>query len=144
MIPNILGEQDGAAGWSDAAVIIPWNLYQLYGDKRILEEQFESMKGWVDFITAHTDENGLWQSGYQYGDWLGLDKEEGADRSGATDKYLAANAFYAASASIVSQAALILGKKEDAEYYGQLRRTVGDAFRREYITATGSCLLYTS
>lgn len=137
VIPNILGEQDGAAGWSDAAVIVPWNLYQIYGDKKILEEQFDSMKGWVDFITAHTEENGLWQSGYQYGDWLGLDKEEGADRSGATDKYLAANAYYAASASIVSKAARVLGKEDAAEYYGQLRRTVEAAFRREYITAAG-------
>nr|WP_308629073.1 family 78 glycoside hydrolase catalytic domain [uncultured Eisenbergiella sp.] len=137
VIPNILGEQDGAAGWSDAAVIIPWNLYQIYGDRRILEEQYESMKGWVDFITAHTEKDGLWQTGFQYGDWLALDKEESADRTGATDKYLAANVFYAACTAIVVCAAEITGRKDDAKNYRQLHDTIKEAFNREYITATG-------
>ncbi|MBD7971211.1 family 78 glycoside hydrolase catalytic domain [Paenibacillus gallinarum] len=137
VVPNILGEQEGAAAWSDAAVIIPWVLYETYGDVRILEEQYESMKGWVDFISARCDSNGLWQSGFQYGDWLALDKEESADRTGATDKYLVANAYYAYSANIVRKTAEILKKKEDAHQYGSLYEKIKRAFNEEYITSTG-------
>lgn len=137
VVPNILGEQKGAAAWSDAAVIIPWVIYETYGDKRILEEQYESMSGWVDYITANCGSNGLWQTGFQYGDWLALDKEESADRTGATDKYLVANAYYAYSTDIVRKTASLLGKTEDAERYEDLYSKIRTAFNEEYITTTG-------
>lgn len=137
VIPNILGNQEGAAAWSDAAVIIPWEVYQAYGDVRVLEEQYESMKGWVDYITEHCGENRLWQSGYQYGDWLALDKEESADRTGATDKYLVANAYYAYCTNILRKTAKILNKMEDAEEYNKLYVKIKKLFNEEYITSTG-------
>lgn len=138
VVPNILGDQEGAAGWGDAATIIPWAMYQNYGDIRILKEQYESMKGWVDYIKAHCGSNGLWQIGFQYGDWLALDKEEGTNSSiGATDRYLIANAFYAYSIDIVRKTARILGKVEDAEKYGELYTKVKKAFNEEYVTTTG-------
>lgn len=137
VVPNILADQDAAAAWSDAATIIPWAIYQVYGDKRILEEQYESMKGYVDYITAHCSKNGLWQTGYQYGDWLALDKEESADRTGATDKYLVANAYYAYSTDIVRKAAEVLGYEDDAKAYGELYQKVVTLFDEEYITRTG-------
>lgn len=87
VVPDILG-QYSASAWSDAAVIIPWVVYQTYGDERILEENWKCMHERVDYITDHCGENGLWQSGFQYGDWLALDKEGSADRTGATEKYL--------------------------------------------------------
>lgn len=137
VVPNILGDQDGAAAWSDAAVIIPWMIYETYGDARVLEAQYESMTGWVDYITARCGSNGLWQTGFQYGDWLALDKEESADRTGATDVYLVANAYYAYSTNLVRKAAEVLNKHEDAEKYSNLYRTIKKAFNKEYITATG-------
>ncbi|SDY21921.1 alpha-L-rhamnosidase [Evansella caseinilytica] len=137
VVPNILGDQDGAAAWSDAAVIIPWVIYETYGDIRALEEQYESMKGWIDYITARCGSNGLWQTGFQYGDWLALDKEESADRTGATDVYLVANAYYAYSTNLVSKAATILNKQEDIEKYSKLYRSIKKAFNEEYTTATG-------
>jgi alpha-L-rhamnosidase len=137
VVPNILGDQEGAAAWSDAAVIIPWVVYQTYGDERVLEDQYESMKGWIDFISARRGSNGLWQTGFQYGDWLALDKEESADRTGATDKYLVANAYYAYSTDIVRKAAKILGKTADARIYDELYYKIKKAFNEEYITVTG-------
>jgi alpha-L-rhamnosidase len=137
VIPNILGNQEGAAAWSDAATIIPWVIYETYGDIRVLEEQYESMKGWVDFITSRCGSNGLWQTGFQYGDWLALDKEESADRTGATDKYLVANAYYAYSTDIVRKTAELLQKKEDTEKYSDLYTSIKKAFNEEYITTTG-------
>ena len=137
VIPNILGDQASAAAWSDAATVIPWVVYETFGDKRVLEEQFESMKGWVDYITEHCGENGLWQNGFQYGDWLALDKEESADRTGATDKYLVANAYYAYSCGIVAKAAKALGREDEAVRYEALCRDITERFNDEYITRTG-------
>lgn len=137
VVPNILGDQGGAAGWSDAATIIPWNLYQIYGDKRILEEQYESMSGWVDYISTRTSGKALWQKDFQYGDWIALDKEEGSDRIGATDVYLIASAFYGYSTRIVRDTARILNKEEDIAKYGDLYERIIADFNEEYITKTG-------
>ena len=116
VVPNILGNQAGAAAWSDAATIIPWTIYKVYGDKEMLAEQFPMMKNWVDYIHARVSKNGLWQSGFQYGDWLALDIESGStDRTGGTDKYLVANAYYAYSTRIVRDAADALGYAEEAK-----------------------------
>lgn len=138
VIPNILPDLDGAAAWSDAAVIVPWVIYQTYGDIRVLEEQYDSMKGWVDYITERCNSNGLWQTGFQYGDWLGLDAETNSDsRTGGTDKYLVANAYYAYSTNIVKKTAEILNKIEDKKYYERLYNNIRTAFNREYITDSG-------
>lgn len=137
VVPNILTDQDAAAAWSDAATVIPWTVYQVFGDRKVLEDQYGSMKGYVDYITAHCSENGLWQTGFQYGDWLALDKEESADRTGATDKYLVANAYYAYSADIVSKAAKELGYEDDAKAYANLHQKIVELFDEEYITRTG-------
>jgi alpha-L-rhamnosidase len=57
-----------AAAWGDAAVIVPWVLYQRYGDVGILAEQFESMRAWVDLIAGIAGERRLWEKGIQFGD----------------------------------------------------------------------------
>lgn len=138
VVPNILGDQSAAAGWGDAAAIVPWVLYQSYGDVRILEEQYDSMKNWIEYITSCCGDNGLWQTGFQYGDWLALDKEEDmTERTGATDVYLIANAFYAYSTDIACKTAGILNKPDDAKKYENLYKNIKKAFNEEYITATG-------
>ena len=136
VVPDILG-QYSASAWSDVAVIVPWVVYQIYGDKGILEENWKCMHEWVDYIKNNCEENSLWQSGFQYGDWLALDKEESADRTGATDKYMIANAYYLYVTDLVKQTAQILGKTEDAVKYEELYTTTLEAFREEYYTPTG-------
>jgi alpha-L-rhamnosidase len=100
------------------------------------------MKGWVDWITKQCGPNKLWQKGHQYGDWLGLDKEESSPPAspGATDVYLVANAFYLRSTEIVRETAKLLGHAEDAERYGILYDDTLAAFQNEYITVTGRAL----
>lgn len=136
VVPDIL-ESYSSSAWSDGAVIIPWVVYQMYGDKGILEESWTCMHEWVDYITNNCGDNGLWQSGFQYGDWLALDKEESADRTGATDKYMIANAYYLYVTDLVKQTAEVLGKAEDVEKYGRLYEETLEAFRQEYYTSTG-------
>lgn len=136
VVPDIL-ESYSSSAWSDAAVIIPWVVYQTYGDRRILEENWKCMHEWVDYITNHCEDNGLWMSGFQYGDWLALDKEESADRTGATDKYMIANAYYLYVTDLVRQTAEVLDKPADAERYQKLYTKTLEAFQQEYYTPTG-------
>ncbi len=136
VIPNVLG--DGAsAGWADVATIIPWNLYLAYGDKRVLETQYPSMKAWVDYIRGRAKDD-LWNTGFHFGDWLFYHPFDDADgRSAVTDKYLIAQCFYAHSTQLLVDAAGVLGKKEDADKYTALLRRIKDAFTREYMTPDG-------
>jgi alpha-L-rhamnosidase len=138
VIPNIIGDREGAAAWSDAATVVPWTIYQTFGDKRLLVEQYESMKGWVEYIRSKAGDGNLWQSGFQYADWLALDREEGSEPpTGATDVYLVASAYYAYSTAIVARAAKVLCYDDDANRYAQLHRDILSAFQKEYVTRTG-------
>ena len=138
VIPNVLGPGAGAsAGWADVATIIPWNMYRIYGDKQILEDQYNSMKAWVGYMQTNS-KDGLWNTGFHFGDWLfyrPLDDNDG--KSAVTDKYLIAQCFFAHSTQLLINAAIVLNKKEDEEKYKQLLKTVKDAFAKEYITGSG-------
>lgn len=115
IIPDVFGKENAAAaGWSDAAVICPWQVYLAYGNIEILKNQFYSMKLWTDYITSSTTTKYLWTGGTQFGDWLGLDATEGSYK-GASDDDFIASAFYAYSVSIVIKAGKILGE-DTAEY----------------------------
>ncbi len=138
VIPNVLGSNEGgSAGWSDAATIIPWNMWLAYGDKKILENQFNSMKAWVGFMEKNSKDN-LWNSGFHFGDWLffrPFDDNDG--RSAVTDKYMIAQCFFAHSTQLVINAAKVLNKKDDEEKYSLLLKKIKEAFMKEYITANG-------
>jgi len=128
---------DGSAGWADVATIIPWNFYTVYGDKQLLERQYESMKGWVNYISSMS-QNNLWNSGSHYGDWLFYTMADDRDGKAAiTDKYLIAQVFYAASTQNLIHAAKALGKTEDIAIYTTLLDGIKEAFNREYVTPSG-------
>ena len=144
VVPDILDAEDGsvstAAFWGDAATVVPWQLYWQRGDADVLREQYPSMKAWVEYMRAQCGENGLWQKGFQYGDWLGLDADKSGltdSRVGATDVYFLANCCYADSVHILAGTAALLGKEDDARQYAALHDAIAAAFRKEYITASG-------
>ncbi len=138
VIPNVLGDNaGGSAGWADAATIIPWTVYQVYGDLRVLEQQYESMKAWVGYMEAQSTDF-LWNKGFHFGDWLFFRPEDDNDgRSAVTDKYLIAQCFYAHSTRILAESARLLGKDADQVRYERLLGNVRQAFQREYMTSTG-------
>lgn len=138
VVPNVLGVNDGAsAGWADVATIIPWDMYRAYGDRRILETQYESMQKWVGYITS-VAKNNLWNSGFHFGDWLFYRPNDDNDgRAAVTDKYLIAQTFYAHSTQLLINAAEVLGKKEDIAKYTALLSNIKAAFVKEYMTPTG-------
>lgn len=144
VVPNFSVETT-ACVWGDASCIIPWNLYLFYGDRSILEDQYESMKSWVDYITGVDGENHGWRDVFHYGDWLALDNpNETVDQvMGGTDEGFIANIYYAASAEIVAKAADILGKEKDAAYYHDLSQREFGIVKDEYYSKTGRCCVNT-
>jgi alpha-L-rhamnosidase len=138
VIPNVLGKNDGgSAGWGETATVIPWNMYVAYGDKKILADQYSSMKAWVDFMKSRAKDD-LWNTGFHFGDWLFYSVNDDTDGTSAvTDKYLIAQCFYAYSTQLLINAAQVLGKTDDYEAYGKNLKRIKDAFMREYVTANG-------
>lgn len=137
VVPHVLGENDySSAAWGDAAVICPWNIYLSYGDKRILEAQYDSMKAWVEYIRVQGENEYLWNTGFHFGDWLGLDAKENS-YVGATPKDLIATAFFAHSTSLLKKTADVLGKHEDVSKYGDLLERIIVNFNQEFITPNG-------
>ena len=138
VIPNVLGPGSiGSAGWADAATVIPWDMYLVYGDKKILKDQYESMKAWVGYMERNST-NYLWNKGFHFGDWLfyrPFDDNDG--RSAVTDKYLIAQCFFAHSTALVVKAAKVLGVKDDITKYTELLKNIKNAFAKEYLTPNG-------
>ena len=129
VIPNISDDMGGSSAWSDAAVICPWEIYRTYGDKKILEDQFDSMKAWIDWMRERS-ENGRRSGGSHFGDWLGLDSPEGSYK-GATPEDLIATAYYKYSTELFIKAAHALGR--DVSEYENIPAEATAAFRREYM-----------
>ena len=137
VIPDVLNFPVGSTGWADVCTIIPWNMYLAYGDKRILESQYNSMKAWVDYMHKQSRDD-LWNTGFHFGDWLFYRPEDDNDgRSAVTDKYLIAQCFYARSTQLVINAARVLGKTDDVASYSDLLDKIKNAFLKEYVTASG-------
>jgi alpha-L-rhamnosidase len=142
VIPNVLanGQTSGpgaSTGWADVCTIIPWNMYLAYGDKRILADQYASMKAWVDYM-LHQSNNDLWNTGDHFGDWLFYSRNDDTDGSSAiTNKYLIAQCFYAYSTQLLINTAQVLGKKDDEDYYTALLAKIKTAYLREYVTPNG-------
>src|SRR5690606_37389210 len=70
VIPDVLRNKSTSAGWGDAALIAPWTIYLSYGDKKILADQYPSMKAYVEYIRKVADEDYIWKNGSVFGDWL--------------------------------------------------------------------------
>lgn len=115
-----------SAAWGDAATIIPSELYMAYGNPSVLEDNFEMMRRWVEYMHGAGPEEYLWLGGYHYGDWLAMDAG-GDSYVGATSNDLIASAFFARSTELLVRAGEALGR--DMTGYKELYRKVRAAFR---------------
>lgn len=146
VIPSLGKDYQGTASvWGDAATIIPWNLYNLYGDKTILAEQFDSMAAWVDYISELDGDDHGWCRHFHYGDWLALDHPDHRPDQclGGTDVAYISQVYYRNSARIVADAAAILGKAAEAEKYGALADRLTDWLVAEFFSPNGRCCVDT-
>ena len=135
----------GAAVWGDAATLIPWRLYQFYGDKAMLEEQYPVMKAWVDYEYERTKENEipyLWQNDRQLGDWLALDNGNINNPIGKTDSGFIASGYHYWSTKMVKEAAESLGL-EESKVYAEREKEIRNAILNYYFPDKKFCLEYT-
>lgn len=141
IVPSVGRNERTSAAWGDAAVIIPWVLYQYYGDSGILAEQYESMKAWISYIDSQNSEHGtdpsLWQNGFHYGDWLALDGGCYHMPTGGTDVYYISSAYFYYSVNLLAKSAGVLGKGADCEKYSRKAEQIRNAILKEYFTANG-------
>jgi alpha-L-rhamnosidase len=131
--PRIVVTTDGAPGWGDAGIIVPWDLYRCYGDERLLERHFESMKKWVEHIRSANPElirrNALHNN---YGDWVAIGSE--------TSKELLGTAFFARDADLLARAARVLRRDDEARSYQELLEKIRAAFVGEFLDGEGRVL----
>jgi alpha-L-rhamnosidase len=142
VIPNVLDRMDPAANsasaaWADAAVIVPWTVYLCYGDLRILEQQYSSMKSWVDYMASRVDDGFLWNRDFTFGDWLAFATTRSDYPGATTDKDLICQAYFIHSTSLVERAARLLGREEDAARLARVRERANRAFLDEFVTPNG-------
>ena len=144
VIPDVLNRQSAktarpSAGWGDVAVIAPWTMYVVYGDKHFLEAQYPTMKAWVEYIRRKAGDSFIWKEGSKYGDWLFYHPpvNNHPEPDGYTDPDFIATAFYAYSAHLLSLAAKDLGNTQDEKYYTDLFGRIKDVFIHEYVTPAG-------
>lgn len=140
VVPMSRYELHGATVWGDAATVIPWQVYQHFGDPAILRAQYESMCGWVEYMHREDERTGakrLWTTGRHFGDWLALDGKVDGGVYGSTEKEYIATAYYFYSCDILAKTARVLCKDSDAARYEVLAKEIKAAFQAEYFTKTG-------
>ena len=135
----------GATGWADAAIIIPWTIYQTYGDRQILTEQYQSMKNWVEYMIREAGESYLFNTGFHFGDWLSFaeyssyvyNAPDYGFAGAHTEKDLIATAYFYHSTHLMKKTAEILEKEDDAKKYASLLPRIKNAFQKEFVTPNG-------
>lgn len=142
LIPNVPmppGDRQNRpmAAWADAAVITPWDLYTSFGDKAILERQWESMAMWLDKGVPR-DDRGFYSLDFpQYADWLDPRSPPAYPGHGPTDGFFVANAYLIYVTDLAARIADILGKSEAATRYASQATKLVTMFQEEYMTPNG-------
>ncbi|TDE10601.1 family 78 glycoside hydrolase catalytic domain [Jiangella asiatica] len=166
-VPNTLsdaivekfGVAHGAAGWGDAAVLVPWEVYRAYGDQELLREQWTSMAAWVEFaadaarsarhptrtatrpVPAPHDQF-LWDTGFHWGEWLEPDGtgtgSAGVDDLREADHGDVATAYLHLSARRLGDMAEVLGNRLEKTHYHALAEATRKAWMTEFFRPDGA------
>ncbi|MEU5107571.1 MULTISPECIES: family 78 glycoside hydrolase catalytic domain [unclassified Streptomyces] len=155
----------GSAGWGDAIVLVPWALYETYGDRQVLSGNWDAMVRWVEWAlaTARTarhpsrvarsaeplpHEEFVWDGSFHWGEWAepkprtedgSLVEPAQGDPDGwmATDKGEVGTAFLFRSTATLATIARVLGRSDEAARYAHLAERIKDAWRAEFLDDTG-------
>ena len=125
--PHKVAMGSGVPAWGDAGVICPWTIYEVYGDTRVIERHYESMKKWIAYLKTNSKD--LLRPAYGYGDWVSI----GSD----TPKDVIATAYFAYSTKLLAKMAAAIGKADDAKQYNELFDQIKEAFNKAYVSADG-------
>jgi len=116
---------EGQVDWGSGYILLAWYDYQHYGDKSILEEHFDNMEKYLDFLTTKSDNYILPKS--IYGDWVSIVQNwKGGDPEATS------TAFFYYDASVMSKIAKILNKKDKVSKFTRLKDDIGFAYNKRY------------
>lgn len=122
------------AAWSDAAVWVPWALWEAYGDATVLVDQFDSMADHVRRIRAALSDDGVWDEGFQFGDWLDPDAPPADAFAAKADPGVVATACAYRSALLTAKAAAVLGRSSEQAEFDSVAHGLREAFNRRYVS----------
>ena len=136
----------GGAVWADAGTIIPWNVYQAYGDVDLLRENYPMMRDYSEYLMVQDRKDGgthLRFSSFTFGDWLAMDGMTSQSRKGGTEDAFIQACYYMNSIDLTGKAAAVLKEQADAARYAALAQEIRAAILKEYVTETGRLALDT-
>jgi alpha-L-rhamnosidase len=129
--PNVLGPKDGAPGWGDAGIFIPYATWLQYGDVTLVEQSWPAMERWMDFIVKanpnYIRRNAL---GNNYADWLAPDPN--------TPKQLIDTAYWALAAREMTEMAKALHHTSDVTKYQAQYDHIAAAYRSAFVKDDGT------
>jgi alpha-L-rhamnosidase len=137
VIPDSLDFLLPAAVWGDAAVTVPSALFEHFGDRGVLDDQYESMKAWVELELSLAGDDLLWTDGFQFADWLDPTARGGDPFDQQCDPDLLATAVMIHSLDLLANTAELLGRDGDATRYREAAAGARRAFSSEYATPNG-------
>lgn len=124
---------NSTAVWSDAAVWVPWALWQAYGDEELVHEAFPAMASHLRRVRSLLSDTGVWDKGFQFGDWLDPDAAPDNPADAKADKGVVATACAFRSASMASDMARALGRSAEAAEFADLAGQLRAAFHTAYV-----------
>ena len=129
--PRQVDLNDGAPAWGDAGIIVPWTVFEAYGDTDVVKNHWPAMEKWLEYITS-TNPDGLWitRRNNDFGDWLSIDAD--------TPKDVLATSYYAYDAALMAQMARGIGNKEGAAKYDALFNHIRNAYQKAYVSPDGT------
>ncbi len=136
--PSHFPPPESTAIWSDAAVWVPWALWQAYGNLHVLSDQYDSMTAHVRRVESLLSPTGLWDSGFQFGDWLDPTAPPDQPALAKADKGVVATACLYRDARLLTDTANLLGRSEDAVYFADLAERTRTAFNAHYVNEDGT------
>ncbi|WP_396635214.1 family 78 glycoside hydrolase catalytic domain [Maribacter sp. R86514] len=137
IIPDVLQNNKASSGWGDAAVIIPWDIYNITGDKKVLEENYEMAKKWVGYYESKSQN--FIPTIHSFADWLQPypEKTGKIGNRGDTPRLFVNMAYFAHSSHLVSKIASVLGKTDDEKKYKDLYKNIASAFEKNFFDING-------
>ena len=136
--PSYFPPPESTAIWSDAAVWVPWALWQAYGDLQVLSDQYDSMASHAHRVESLLSPTGLWDSGFQFGDWLDPTAPPDDPISSKADNGVVATACLYRDLRILTETAGLLGRSDDAAHFAEFAERTKTAFNDRYVNDDGT------
>lgn len=136
-VPHVLYDVKPAAAWGDAAVVVPSVLHERFGDTDLVRRQRSSMVAWVDLVTELAGDRRVWDTGFQFGDWLDPDAPDDDPAAAKAAPALVATAVWIHSLDLLASA-LLEDEPQAAARYASIAREARAAFAETFVLGDGT------